>query len=80
MFKYNEDERGKNIGFTGQSAIVRVTKTGDIEICVYNLPKEAIEKVAEVTGKRIHKFLGSQWVEFAKARDKSQVTLFAEDK
>lgn len=53
-------------------------KNGATDIKVYNVPKDTLEHIAEMTGKAIKEHEGTRWIGFAKARDGSSVTLFEE--
>lgn len=78
MSKIHEFEDHKWIDTEPQEVRVRVWKNGDIEIKAYFVPKETLENIAKITGKKIGEYEGTYWIEFAKARDKSQVTLFGQ--
>ena len=77
MSKINEDKETKWVDTEPQEVRVRVWGNGDIDIRAYDVSKENLKAIAEITGKAISGSKSCSWIEFAKARDKTQVTFFA---
>lgn len=76
MSKIKIGSISKSVSFASGSNQVEVWRHGSIDIALFNVPKEALENIAKITGKEIKERGTSRWINFPKARDGSRVTLF----
>lgn len=57
---------------------VDLFSTGSIDISVFGVSGKRLKEIALLTSKKIEEYGGDKWVKFYKAKDKSQLTIFAE--
>lgn len=55
---------------------INVFSRGSTDINIHNVPEIEFELIARLCNLKIHKTAKATWIQFAKARDKSQVTFF----
>lgn len=78
MSKIVKEKITQYVDIPEQNVRIRVWKHGDIDICCHFVPKDVLDNIRKITGKKLKVYGSAKWITFARARDKSQVTLFEE--
>ena len=77
MTNTKQEKKKETKWFHEASIQVRVNEKGLKYIAIHQIPKELFNEIAKMCNKPIQKYGMARWIDFTRARDKSEVTIFS---